>query len=99
LQARLPEKVAQACIDQGLPEMAQFIIDQDVDGFNDWIQGYWAPEPEFDINKDSDLRTLMYDALKLPIRFRTRVTDTQKAKGVKWERAPRRPISQRWSMP
>lgn len=84
-RARLPEKLAQACIDQGLPEIAEFILNDDVEGFNDFIQeGYWEPEPEFDLNKKTDLRTLMYDTLGLPIRFRTRVTETQKAKGVEW---------------
>lgn len=83
-RARLTEKIAQAVADQGLPELSVFISEADEDGYNEFIQNYWSPEPEFSMSKKSDLRELMYDVLKLPIRFRTRVTDAQKAKGVEW---------------
>ena len=83
-RARLPEKIAEACEVQGLPEISGFIREEDVEGFNDFVQSYWEAEPEFDINKKADLRELMYETLQLPIRFRTRVTDNQKAKGVEW---------------
>lgn len=83
-RARLTEKIAQAVADQGLPELSVFIREADEDGFNEFVQSYWSPEPEFSMSKKGDLRQLMYDVLKLPIRFRTRVTDAQRAKGVEW---------------
>lgn len=81
--ARLPDKIAQQCIIQGLPEFAPFILNDDYIGFNQFLEECFEPEPEFDINKDDHTRTLLYETLKLPIRFRTRVTDLQRKAGKK----------------
>lgn len=79
--ARKPEKIADALLTSAVPELADFVRDDDVDGLNAYLESIFEPLPEFDINKDEHIQKLMYEELRLPVRFRTRVTDLQRKKG------------------
>lgn len=84
-RVRLEEKLLAEVREQGCPELADVLENGgDVDEF---LLQFHTGEPNFDPNKDAHVRGLMYETMKLPIRFRTRATENMRAKG-QWEGTP-----------
>lgn len=75
------DKLIEEVAAQGAPELAALLIGGDTTKLDEYLSGFFDAAPEFDSNKDAHLRTLMYEVMKLPIRFRTRVTALQREKG------------------
>lgn len=82
-RARLPEKVAAAVRDQGQSELADLLEKKDIKSINATLEAVFEGHPEFDVEKDANLKQLVYDVWGLPIRFRTIPTATMRKKGIK----------------
>lgn len=78
-RVRKEEKLLAEVRSQGCEELAN-ILEEDGD-VDEYLQRFFNGEPDFDPKKDAHLQSLMYDVMKLPIRFRTRVTDLQRKNG------------------
>lgn len=82
-RARLPEKVAAAVRDQGQPELAALLENGDIDSINATLEAMFEPHPDFDVERDADLKELVYSRWGLPVRFRTVPTAIMRSKGIK----------------
>jgi DNA polymerase I-like protein with 3'-5' exonuclease and polymerase domains len=65
----------------GVEELAEVLATGDLDKINDYLVQFHEAEPEFELNKDADIRKLVYDTWGLPIRFRTRPTEKMRKAG------------------
>jgi len=82
-RARLPAKVSAAVRDQGQPELADLFDNEDLASINATLEAVFEGHPEFDVEKDANLKHLVYDVWGLPIRFRTIPTKIMRKKGIK----------------
>lgn len=85
--ARLPEKIATALTEAGQPELADIVASGDLDALNEYMEGFFVPEPNFDVSKTAHVKKFLYEHLGVPIRFRTTPTNNMRANGI-WEGTP-----------
>lgn len=70
-RARLPHKIIAEIAEQGAPELADILVTNDPDEIDSYLKNLFEGEPEFDITKDAHMRHLMFEVMKLPVRFET----------------------------
>ena len=64
-------------------EFKKPIEESDLATFNTLCEGRFIPQPDFNIRSPDQMCKLMYEALKLPVRLRNKVTPKMKAEGKK----------------
>jgi len=78
---RILEKVAAAVAKGGEIDYADLLLDEDLGAINQYLSDNFSPRVEFKPNSWKQKAKLMYSIMALPIRYRQKVTDTQRAAG------------------
>lgn len=78
---RKPEKLADELTALGQQELADIVLTDNLEQFNEYMEGHFFGTPDFDVNKKAHLRTLLYDVLKVPVRFRNPPTEKMREAG------------------
>lgn len=81
-RVRKLEKLAEACVEQEAPELAELILKGDLEEYNSYLEAHFEPGPNFSLAKSADKCKFLYETLGLPVRFRNKVTDTMRANNV-----------------
>lgn len=82
-KARMEHKIIAAVREQGCPELAEALESTDETAVDELLRNSFVPEPIFSVSKSADLRKLLFEAMGLPVRFRTVPTENMRAKGIR----------------
>jgi DNA polymerase I-like protein with 3'-5' exonuclease and polymerase domains len=62
-------------------EYGDLLLAGDLDAVNDYLEENFVPRPKFKPNSPKDCTALLYEMLKVPVRFNNELTEVQAAKG------------------
>jgi DNA polymerase I-like protein with 3'-5' exonuclease and polymerase domains/5'-3' exonuclease len=62
--------------------LLQRLLDGDATDFNAYVKSKFSGEPVFNSDSPVQMKRLMYETLKLPVRLTNKVTDIQRSKGI-----------------
>lgn len=72
------ERLAEACSEQGEPELAHFLLHGSLKELNDYVSRHFHGRPQFNVGSPKQMQQLMYEVMKLPIRLRNKPTDNMR---------------------